>query len=177
MITVNVNESFLLTVGLVDEETSTAVSEEQVYYDIRKQPGDVELATPVSGTLIESEVQPGIYSVTQTIDTAGTYIAYATCSGFITSTESITVNEENIYDLVKSSRHYNLSVEEVLRENTLPTASQSNRNVALNATDYIITKIKGDTDSNWDTTTVSGIVYAHYLSVSSPLPYKMGSEN
>ena len=61
-----------------------------------------------------------------------------------------------------------------MRTNVTANASQIARNVGLNKTDYIITKLKADTDSDWSGTTTSGIVYAHYRSITDGLPYKMG---
>jgi len=75
---------------------------------------------------------------------------------------------------VKQNRHYNVSVEEVLRTNATANASQIARNVGLNKTDYIITILKGDTDSDWSGTTTSGVVYAHYRSITDDLPFRMG---
>jgi len=144
-----------------------------VYYDIRDMV-DNPLSPPVSGTLSESTFAPGIYRSSASIPTIGTFIIYATCSGFLTNTEEIVVNPENIYELTKQIRHYNISVEDVVRTNATPTPSQAARNVPLDGTDYIITKIKNDSASNWDSSTVSGTVYAWYESTSEKLPFRMG---
>jgi len=127
--------------------------------------------------MTESTVVSGIYKTTATINTAGRYVCYATCSGFFDSSEEILVNPENIYTLVKQNRHYNISVEEVERTNVSPTASQTTRNVPLDKTDYIITKIKLNSDSNWGSTTASGLVYAWYRTVNDLAPYKMSGNN
>lgn len=173
MIRVDENEIFPVTVALWDECTGENASGQTVYYDIRDM-SDNQLTPPINGTMVESTVTSGIYKTTATIDTAGRYVFYATCSGFYDSSEEIIVNPENIYELTKQNRHYNLSVEEVVRTNAVATSSQTIRNVALNRTDYIITRIKGDDDSDWGSTTVSGLVYAWYESTDHTLPYKMG---
>jgi hypothetical protein len=173
---VDINETFLITVSVIDEINGIMATGETVYYDLRKQPGDVALSPAINGTLTESTTEAGIYSTLVSIDEAGSYIAYATCSGFIVDTEEIIVNEENIYDLTKQNRHYNLSVEDVVRENAIATASQTVRKVAVGNTDYIINKIKADSDSNWSSTTVSGLVYAWYHNESDDVPYRMGGD-
>lgn len=176
MIRVDIGETFPITVALWDEETGANASGRTVYYDIRDM-SDAVLSPPINGVLAESTTTAGIYKMTATINTAGRYVCYATCSGFFDSSEEIIVNPENIYTLVKQNRHYNISVEEVLRNNVTLTASQTTRKVGLNKTDYIITKIKGDVDGDWSTTTVSGIVYAWYNSIIEDLPYKMGGDS
>lgn len=173
MIRVNQNEQFPIVVQLVDEAAGTLASGEIVYYDIRDT-SDNPLSPPVNGILIESTVAPGIYKNSTTLSNPGQYVIYATCSGFITNTAEIIVNPENIYDLVKQNRHYNISVEDVVRENSVPTTSQVIRKVAVGNTDYVITKIKRDSDTTWSGTTTSGITYAWYRDVSDRVPYKMG---
>ncbi len=173
MIRVDLGETFPITVALWDEETGENASGQMVYYDVRDM-SDNPLAPAINGTMTESTVASGIYKTTATINTAGRYVCYATCSGFFDSSEEIIVNPENIYTLVKQTRHYNISVEDVLRTNPAATASQAARNVALNRTDYILTLIKTDSDTDWSTTTVSGIVYAHYISLDHTVPYKIG---
>ena len=173
MIRVDRGESFPITVALWDEDTGLNASGQTVYYDIRDT-SDNPLASPLNGVLPESTTESGIYRTSLTIDTEGEYICYATSIGFYSSTEEIMVNPESIYDLTKSNRHYNISVEEVLRTNSPANASQIARNVGLQKTDYIITKLKGDTDSDWSGTVTSGTVYAHYSSITDDLPFKMG---
>lgn len=173
MIRVDRSESFPITVALWDEYTGENAAGQTVYYDVRDM-SDAPLTPVLSGTLTESTVTSGIYKTTLTIDTAGRYVCYATCSGFFDSSEEIIVNPENIYDLTKQNRHYNLSVMDVDRTNASPTSSQAVRNVPLNKTDYIVTIIKGDDDSDWSSTTVSGIVYAWYESLDHNVPFKMG---
>jgi hypothetical protein len=173
MIRVDRGESFPITVALWDEDTGLNASGRTVYYDIRDT-SDNPLSPPLNGVLSESTTESGIYRDSLTINTAGKYICYATSIGFYSSTEEIIVNPESIYDLVKETRHYNISVEEALRTNSPATASQIARNVPLNATDYIITKLKGDTDSDWSGTVTSGTVYAHYRNITDTLPHKMG---
>ena len=174
MIRVDRNETFPILVQLVNEETAALASGETVYYDIRAASNDASLAPPVAGTLTESTVEPGLYRGLASIPNGGEYLIYATCSGFITNSEEIIVNPENIYELTKQNRHYNISVEDVLRENASPTASQTVRNVPLGESDYVITKIKYDSDTTWSGTTTSGIIYAWYRSITDNYPYKMG---
>ena len=175
MIRVNVAESFPITVMLIDEETGEASSGKTVYYDVRKQPGDVPLSPELSGVLTESSVEAGIYSDMVYIDTPGAYVIYATCSGFLSNTEDVIVNEENIIEVVKQSRHYNISVEDVLRSSNTPSASQLIRNVPKGKTDYVVTRIKRDQDTDWSGPyVVEGRVYAWYRRDTDKAPYKMG---
>jgi hypothetical protein len=173
MIRVDINETFPIAVSLIDEETGALATGKTVLYDVRYVTDD-PLVPPISGTLIESTVEPGIYKSTGSISAPGQYIIYATCSGFVSSTEEIIVNPENIYVLTKQNRHYNISVEDVIRENPVPTSSQTTRKVPMGMTDYIITKIKKDDQPDWDTTTTSGITYAWYRELDDRAPYKMG---
>jgi hypothetical protein len=173
MLRVDVGESFPISVALWDEDTGLNASGRTVYYDIRDT-SDNALSPPVNGVLPESTTESGIYRKELTVNTPGKYICYATSIGFYSSTEEIIVNPESIYDLVKQTRYYNISVEEVLRTNATANASQISRNVGLNKTDYIVNILKGDVDSDWSGATTSGIVYAHYRSITDGLPYKMG---
>ncbi len=174
MIRVDIGEQFPITVALIDEGTGQNASGQIVNYDIRDT-SDNSLSPPAAGTLTESSVEPGIYRTTEVINTAGTYIIYATCSGFTTNTEELIVNSESIYDVTKQTQNYNISVEDVVRTGG-PTASQTVRNVPLNKTDYIITRIKANDAADWSNPTSSGNIYAWYHSTSDNLPYKMGSE-
>jgi len=174
MIRVDINEVFPVAVSLVDENTGALSPGQTVYYDIRAV-NDTPLAPPLAGTLTESSVEPGVYKTVVGISSPGQYIIYATCSGFVSNTEEVLVNPENIYQLTKMNRHYNISVEDVIRENTIPTTSQSVRNVPLGATDYVITIIKHDGDTDWTSTTTSGVTYAWYRDIDQRAPYKMGS--
>jgi hypothetical protein len=173
MIRVDINETFPIAVSLIDEETGALATGKTVLYDVRYVTDD-PLVPPISGTLIESTVEPGIYKSTGSISAPGQYIIYATCPGFVSSTEEIIVNPENIYVLTKQNRHYNISVEDVIRENPVPTSSQTIRKVPMGMTDYIITKIKKDDQPDWDITTTSGITYAWYRELDDRAPYKMG---
>lgn len=173
MIRVNTNEIFPVTVQLVDEDIGELASGKTVYYDLRYF-DDTPLSPVVSGTMVESTATPGIYKTTTSIPNPGQYIFYATCSGFLPNIEEIIVNPENIYDLVKQNRHYNISVEDVIRENATPNASQAARNVPLGATDYVVTTIRKDGDANWAATTTSGVVYAHYRDLDDKVPFRMG---
>jgi hypothetical protein len=173
MIRVDKNEVFPILVSLIDENTGQLAAGQTVYYDIRKM-DDLPLSPPIAGALPESAVEGGIYRTTENIPVAGEYTIYATCSGFITNTEEVIVNPESIYDLEKQNRHYNISVEDVIRENAVANVSQTVRNVGLGQSDYTITKIKYDDDTTWSGTTTSGIVYAWYKDEADCAPYKMG---
>lgn len=173
MIRVDENEQFPIVVQLVDEENGVLASGYTVYYDIRDL-SDNPLAPPVSGTLMESTVEPGIYRGETSISDSGRYVIYATCSGFLSNIEEVLVNPESIYELTKQNRHYNISVEDVIRTNVVPTTSQTVRKVGLGQSDYTITRIKKDTDSTWSGTTTSGIIYAWYRDEGDCAPYKMG---
>ena len=172
MFRVEILESFPVVVSLIDEATGQLATGQNVSYDIRR-PDDSSLSPPISGILVESTVQPGIYKTTESISLPGQYIIYATCSGFVSSTEEVIVNPENIYELVKQTRSYNISVEDVIRENSVPTSSQAARNVPLGYTDYILTIIKKDNQPDWSTTTTSGLVYAHYRTLDDKVPFRM----
>ena len=174
MIRINQGEQFPILVSLLDESSGSLSSGKTVYYDIRDIL-DNQLSPPVSGTLTESTIEPGIYKTTATIDLAGTYVIYCTCSGFLSNTEEVIVNQENIYDVTKQNRVYNTYVEDVVRTTASGsgTASQIARKVGYGKTDYIITKIKEDADASWDNPVSSGIAYAHYNSMADDLPYKM----
>jgi hypothetical protein len=173
MIRVDINEIFPIAVTLIDETTGELAPSQTVYYDIR-QVNDAALSPPINGTLIESTVEPGIYKTTAAIPEDGSYVIYATCSGFTSNTEEAIVNPESIYDLEKQNRHYNISVEDVLRENAVATADQVVRKVALGESDYVITRIKRDDDTTWSGTTTSGVVYAWYRNEGECAPYKVG---
>jgi len=173
MIRVDKNETFPILVSVINENTGQLVTGQTVYYDIREM-DDSPLGPPISGILTESSVELGIYRHEESIPTAGEYVIYATCSGFITNTEEVIVNPESIYDLEKQNYHQNISVEDVKRTNAVPTASQTARNVPLGNTDYIVTLIKENTDSDWTSPIASGSVYAHYEDITDTVPYKMG---
>jgi len=176
MIRVDANETFPIIVALVDDAGNTNSAGEDVNYDVRNI-DDSSLIPPISGTLDESTTQQGFYKKELSIPDSGRYMVFATCSGFLTTAEEIIVNEENIYDLVKMNRHYNISVEDVPRTTVSATVSQTTRNVGFGKTDYIVTSIKGDSNMDWSMATASGIVYAHYRSTTDSLPYKMGGSS
>lgn len=173
MIRADINERFPISVALVDEAAEAVAPNKIVYYDVRDIDDNV-LSPPMSGTLSESLVEPGIYTTDLAIPNAGEYVIYTTSSGFLPGTEEVRINDENIYQLVKQNRHYNISVEDVPRSNAIPTVSQTVRKVPMNKTDYIITKIKSDTMLDWTTSTVSGTTYAWYKTMDNEVPYKMG---
>ena len=173
MIRADTLEQFPILVQLVNEQTGSLATGETVYYDIRQASDDSELVPSVSGTLMESTVEQGLYKNVDSVSEPGQYIIYAICSGFITNSEELIINSENIYDL---SKQYNTLVEDVPRTNVTPTASQIVRNVPLGETDFIINKIKKSSESDWETATISGTVWAWYRDITDTLPYKMGPE-
>lgn len=177
MIKANTDETFIITTSLIDELEREFVPGQTVSYDVRDATSDAELSPPMNGTLPESTFQEGMYKKELSIPTSGEYVCYVTCSGFLTGSEDILISQENIYDLIKSTRHGNISVEDVIRENETPTASQTSRNVPLGKTDFVITKIKNDIDTNWGNPTSTNTVYAWYRTISSPVPYKMGADS
>jgi hypothetical protein len=173
MIRVDKNEVFPILVSLIDENTGQLAGGQTVYYDIRDM-SDLSLSPPIAGTLPESTVEPGIYKTEENIPIGGEYIIYATCSGFISNTEEVIVNPESIYELEKQNRHYNISVEDVIRENAVANASQIIRKVGIDQSDYTITRIKYDHEATWSGTTTTGIVYAHYRDEEDCAPFRMG---
>jgi len=170
VIRVDQNEQFPIVVALIDETTGMPGTGQTVYYEIRGA-DDSFLSPPVSGTLPESAVEAGIYRTVESVPDAGEYVIYAECTGFVSSAEDLLVNPESVYDLTKG---HNVSVEDVPRTNAVSTASQTARNVGMNRTDYIVHRIKKDTDPDWSGTVTSGIIYAHYRNVADDLPYLMG---
>jgi hypothetical protein len=168
----------VITVGLIDEGTGQYVSGQTVAYDVRWGHTDASLTPDVNGNMTESSVQAGIHRVSLSLPNDGEYICYTTCSGFTTGTEEIIVNPESIYDLAKQNRHYNISVEDVIRTTVSGTYSQTVRKVPYLKTDYIITKIRKDGYTDWDhPTTVTGYTYAWYRSVTDEVPYLMEDES
>jgi len=175
MIRADIGERFVIVVALWDEVTGVNASGRTVYYDIRDE-DDNPVSPPMNGLLPESTVASGIYKKAMSMNTAGEYVCYATCNGFYSNTEEIIINPENIYTIAKANRNYNISVEDVPRTNGVANASQTVRNVPLNATDYIITYVKDDDEDDWDSTTTSGTSYAWYRSIDDELPFRMGSD-
>lgn len=177
MIEANKNEMFPITVTLLDEEVAQLVASQTVSYDIRTM-DDLELIPPVSGTLTESTVEGGIYKTQLSLPEAGTYICYATCSGFFTNSDEIVVREESVIEVAKRNYPHNLSVIDVVRTTADAdrTPSQILRNVPPGKTDYITTFVKSDSDSGWDFPVASGTVFAWYESSEANLPYMMGAE-
>jgi len=178
MIRVDKNEQFIITVALYDENTNQNISGQTVYYDIRDESDD-PLSPPAAGTLDESLVESGIYRTTESVSEAGTYIIYATCSGFNTNIEELIVNEENIYEVSKQTQNYNISVEDVPRTTVSGAGigTQDLRNVPVGKTDYLLTWIKADTDLDWSNPVASGTIYAWYHTMDDVVPYKMGGES
>lgn len=177
MIEASVNESFPIAVTLMDEEMARLVAGQVVTYDVRTL-NDLELSPPISGTLHESSVENGIYKAEINLTDIGSYICYATCSGFFTSSEEILINNSFI-DIVSCSFPHNISVTDVVRSSVdiERTTSQINRQVPFGKTDYILTAIKRDTDVDWSNPVSSGVSYAHYSSIDALLPYRMGASD
>lgn len=176
MIEANKNEFFPISATVTDEEDGVLVAGKTVIYDIRTIT-DSQLVPPINGILQESAIEAGIYRTEVSIPSDGSYVCYVTCSGFLTNVENIIVNQENIYEITKENRSYNTSVIDVVRTTISgsETASQLSRNVPMNKTDYIITYLKLENDNDWSNPVSSGISYAHYESIDSSLPYKMGA--
>lgn len=158
--------------SLIDESTGVNASGRIVYYDVRYV-DDSPLVPTISGILPESTIEQGIYKKEISVPNPGTYIWYATCSGFPSGSEEIMVDEQNP---VSANRHYNISVEDVIRTTVsgAETASQIARKVPEGKTDYIITRIKADDAVNWSSPIASGTVFAYYKSITEELPYLMG---
>lgn len=173
MIEANRNEPFPITVTLLDEDTGELATGEQVFYDIRLM-NDAELSPPINGLLGESTVNNGIYKSEVSIPSSGIYICYATCSGFLAGTEEIIIQDESLYELSKANSPHNISVIDVPRTTVSGSTSQISRNVPLDKTDYIVSIVKKDSDSDWSNPVTSGISYAHYRTMSSELPFMMG---
>lgn len=175
MIEANKNESFPISVSLVDDGLAELVAGQVVSYDVRTV-DDLPLLPPISGTLDESTVEAGIYKKEISIPDSGSFICYATCSGFVSSTEEIVINEVSPIEISKYNLPYNISVIDVPRTTTsgAATPSQTARNVPIGKTDYIVTLVKRDGDLDWTDPVSSGTSYAHYTSVGTDLPYMMG---
>lgn len=177
MIRADKNETFVVTAALIDEGTGNFVSGEDVVYDVRNAEDDSELSPTISGTMTESSVKQGIYRTTMSIPNEGAYICYTSCSDFLTGTEDLIINPENLYELTKQNRNYNIFVEDVVRTTVSGNYGQNIRKVPQGATDYISTKIKSDDSVDWSgPSTISGAMWAWYRDTSASLPYKMGSE-
>jgi len=174
MIEANKNETFPITATLVDEETNSLASGKDVSYDIRTI-DDLELSPPINGMLGESSVEAGVYKAEVSIPSPGVYICYSNCIGFLPGTENIVINNENIYELSKANSPHNISVIDVPRttEDNFDNASQEYRKVPYGMTDYIVSMVKLDTDSNWNNPVTSGISYAYYKTEDDELPYKI----
>lgn len=173
MIEVNKHEPFPITVSLLDEELATLISGQVVYYDVRTLTDD-PLSPSISGTLTESSVKEGVYKAEISIPESGSYICYFSSTEFITGTEEIRISDENIYELAKSNRPYNIAVMDVTRTTASGSGSQDARNVPVDKTDFVASAVKLDSDEDWSTPVASGISYAHYKATSDDLPYLMG---
>jgi len=98
VIRVHTSDSFPITSTIIDE-FNNQVSGESIYFDVRYM-DDNHLNPPNTGKFIESTVASGIYIANVTIDTAGSYICYVTCSGFPTTAKEVLVEEKKVSELV-----------------------------------------------------------------------------
>ena len=166
MLSVNVNESFYLTVVLVDDDSMG--SGENVSFTVLDNADNVIL----SGTLDESPQFSGTYSKEISLPSPGDFRAYYTVQGYPTGIEYIKVEQESLADLIKQNRQTNMSVENVLATQDIP-----NRNVAVGRTDYVIIRIKRDSDTNWDSPITTRRLYAWYAQMGDDQPVYMGEES
>jgi len=100
MIRVNKSDVFPIA-ATVTNTNGDIVSGKNVYFDIRYT-NDTELSPPNKGMMVESTVASGIYKQDVSIDVAGSYICYVTCSGFSTTTKDIIVNQDTVAEEVWS---------------------------------------------------------------------------
>ena len=174
MIKANYDEDFTLTVAVVSED-GMVTGLTTVTFEIWD---DDEANLIDSGTMVESAKVPGIYIYTTHItkseyDSYGTlYRAYfETPAGITDGAEDIMINDD-LYELVRENRHYNLSVENVLAYTADIVPAKNPRKLSDNVTNFVKTKIKAEGDANWDSATVH-YVYAWYETVGDTIPYKM----
>ena len=177
MIKANYDEDFTLTVAVVSEDGMvTGLS--NVTFEVWN---DDEDYMAHSGTMVESAKLGGIYIYTMHI-TKAEYDSYGTLwrayfdapTGITDGAEDIMINDD-LYELVRENRHYNLSVENVLALNAeIPNPNP--RNITDNVTNFVKTKIKAEGDANWDSADVH-YVYAWYKTTSDKIPYKMGKRD
>lgn len=171
MIKSSIDELFTLMVSIVDQN-ELPITGADVYYNIRTL-DDAQLTPAVSGTLSESSMTEGVYSTELAISTADSYIGYIYGTGFATVAKNIMIYDESLESIFQSSLLHNLLVETVVREGSA-TTSQMLRNVGVGKTDYVITKAKRQSDTDFTSPVGSGISYAYYRSPYSDKPYLMG---
>ena len=100
MIRVNIADVFPIASIVTDVSGQPAIGK-NVYFDIRYT-DDTVLSPPNNGVMVESTVASGIYKQDISINTAGSYICYITCTGFLTDTKDIIVNQETVAEAVWS---------------------------------------------------------------------------
>ena len=151
MIKANYDEDFTLTVAVVSEDGMVS-GLTNVTFEIWTED---EANLIDSGTMVESSKIAGIYIYTTHVtkaeyDTYGTlYRAYFDApAGYTDGAEDIMINDD-LYELVRENRHYNLSVENVLVL-AAEIASPNPRNLSDNVTNFVKTRIKAEGDANWD---------------------------
>lgn len=82
---------------------------------------------------------------------------------------SLETEIDGIGKLIKQVRQWNIATEDVLATVVIP-----NRNVAIGKTNYILIKIKEDSDSDWSNPIREEKIYAWYKYVGDDRPYYMG---
>lgn len=165
MIRIDAGEQFSIMAVLVDEDSMGGGV--PVYYTI-KNSHDVVID---SGTLIEDTTYSGIYTKYVTISAAGNYKVFYKSSGFSSGVEEIIVRKEALSELIKQMRQHNISMENVSAIDNI-----SSRNVAIGKTNYIIIKIKNDSDVDWSNPVSERKVYFHYKNMGDDQPYYCGEE-
>ena len=165
MIRVDLGEKFSIMATLVDEDSmGEGLS---VYYGIKNS-----VDTTVDfGSLVEDTTYSGIYSKYVTINSAGNYKVFYKSDGYASGVEEVIVTENSLATLIKQVRQHNMSVENILATTNIPS-----RNVAAGKTDYIIIKIKNDSDIDWSNPISERKVYSHYHNLGDDQPYYMGKE-
>jgi len=177
MIKANYDEDFTLTVAVVSEDgmvTGLTTVTFEIWDDDENNLID-------SGTMVESSKVLGIYIYTTHItkseyDSYGTLyrVYFETPAGITDGAEDIMINDD-LYELVRENRHYNLSVENVLvLAAEIPNPNP--RNITDNTTNFVKTRIKAEGDANWDSADVH-YVYAWYKVLGDKIPYKMGKRD
>lgn len=172
MIKASYDEEFTLTASVVDIDDGM-VSSVDVVCEIWTDDEANLIDGPVSMT--ESTVASGVYIYTTFIDqseynTYGSqYRAYFITGGeYANGAEDIAIHDRS-YDI---GEHGNLSVENVLVIGSeIPGTNP--RNLSAGVTNFVKTKIKLGSDSNWDSASPTFLVYAWYNAVGDLIPYKM----
>ena len=165
MIRVDAGEQFSIMATLVDEGSmGEGLS---VYYSIKSSAGMVI----DSGGLTEDTTYSGIYSKYVTINVVGNYKVFYGSVDYASGAEEVIVTEESLAKLIKQVRQHNMSMENVLATVNIPA-----RNVAIGKTNYVIIKVKNDSDVDWSSPISERRVYSHYRNMGDDQPYYMGEE-